>query len=184
MDQSKVEQMLEHLMAMRDKVEAGMDASPEIMKEPLKASLVGLDKCIEMIKAEMKAKHQKMMAKMDAWLGETKSSPGAMEACEERTEACLEEEKEPAPEETEAVAEARKVPEGATDEETRGGTEDRTGEQRLAVRRHSQQKKRAQVNNGPGRSLPPPADGLPAAPSLHCTRDMFVRYQAGYSAAG
>jgi hypothetical protein len=32
---------------------------------------------------------------------------------------------------------------------TNTGTEDRTGEQRLAVRRHRQRKKRAQVNGGP-----------------------------------
>jgi hypothetical protein len=40
MDQSKMEQRLEHLMAMQNKVEVGMDASPEIMKEPLNASLL------------------------------------------------------------------------------------------------------------------------------------------------
>jgi hypothetical protein len=66
-----------------------------------------------------------------------------------KTRACLEEEKKPVPEETEAVAESREVPEGATYEETSGGTEDQTGEQRLAVRRHRQQKKRAQVDDGP-----------------------------------
>jgi hypothetical protein len=75
-----------------------------------------------------------MMAKMDAWLG--------------KTEAFLEEKKS-APEETEAVAESREVPKGATDEEAFGATEDRTGEQRLAVRRHRQRKKRAQGNGGP-----------------------------------
>jgi hypothetical protein len=35
------------------------------------------------------------------------------------------------------------------DDITSTGTEDRTGEQRLAVRRHRQRKKRAQVNGGP-----------------------------------
>jgi hypothetical protein len=35
------------------------------------------------------------------------------------------------------------------DDITSAGTEDRTGEQRLALRRHRQQKKRAQVNGGP-----------------------------------
>jgi hypothetical protein len=81
MDQRKMEQRLERLMAMRNKVEAGMDASPEIMKELLKASLVGLDKCIESIKTEMKANHQKM----DACLGETKALPETMEACPVKT---------------------------------------------------------------------------------------------------
>jgi hypothetical protein len=59
-------------MALRYKVEAGMDASPEIMKELLRARLVELDAWIETIKAETKSSHQKMTAKMDAWLGGTK----------------------------------------------------------------------------------------------------------------
>jgi hypothetical protein len=41
------------------------------------------------------------------------------------------------------------VPEGAADEEKFGATKDRTGEQRLAVRRHRERNKRAQVNGGP-----------------------------------
>jgi hypothetical protein len=41
------------------------------------------------------------------------------------------------------------VPRGATYEEAIEALEDRTGEQRLAVRRHRQRKKRAQVNGGP-----------------------------------
>jgi hypothetical protein len=61
----------------------------------------------------------------------------------------MEEEKKRAAEETEAVAESREIPERATDEETSGGTEDRTGEQCLAVRRHRQRKKRAQENGDP-----------------------------------
>jgi hypothetical protein len=72
--------------------------------------------------AKMGANHEEMMASLkrlnataDAWL--------------ENMEACLEKE-EPAPEETEAVEEPQKVPEGATDEETFGATEDRAGEQR------------------------------------------------------
>jgi hypothetical protein len=61
----------------------------------------------------------------------------------------LEEEKEPTPEETEAAEKPQEVPKRGTDEETSGGTKDRTGEQRLAVRRHRQRKKRAQVNGEP-----------------------------------
>jgi hypothetical protein len=57
--------------------------------------------------------------------------------------------KKPTPKETEAVAEPKEVPEGAPDEETFGATEDRTGEQRLAMRRHRQRKKRAQKNGRP-----------------------------------
>jgi hypothetical protein len=101
----------------------------------------------------------------------------SMEACEEKTKALPEttkqiieefmvkmeaglrainkenlrkmEEKKPAADETEAAAESREVPKGGTDEETSAGIEDRTGEQRLAVRRHRQRKKRAQVNGEP-----------------------------------
>jgi hypothetical protein len=58
-------------------------------------------------------------------------------------------EKEPTPEETEAVEGPQEVPEGATGEEAIGAAKDRAGEQRLAVRRHRQRKKRAQVNGGP-----------------------------------
>jgi hypothetical protein len=58
-------------------------------------------------------------------------------------------EEEPTPDKTEVVAESWEVPKGGTDEETRAGTEDRTGEQRLAMRCHRQRKKRAQVNGGP-----------------------------------
>jgi hypothetical protein len=99
-----------------------MDASREIMKELLRARIVGLDKCIESIKTEMKANHQKK----DACLGETK-------ACPVKTPTRLEEE-ESAPEEPKAVAETEEVPEGATDEEAIGVTEDRSGSLRLAVR--------------------------------------------------
>jgi hypothetical protein len=58
------------------------------------------------------------MAKMDAWRGVTPAS--------------LEEE-EPAPEGTEVVAKSQEVPEGATDEEAIGVTEDRSKNLRLAV---------------------------------------------------
>jgi hypothetical protein len=57
-----------------------------------------------------------------------------------------EDRRKPTPEETAAVAEPQEVPEGATDEETLGVTEDRAGKQLLAVRRHGQLKKRAQGN--------------------------------------
>jgi hypothetical protein len=77
-------------------------------------------------RAEMRAHHEKMMsglkrmnAKLNAWFG--------------KSEACLEEEKEPAPEEPKAVAETKEVPEGATGEEAIGVTEDRSRNLRLAV---------------------------------------------------
>jgi hypothetical protein len=66
---------------------------------------------------------------------------------------------------------SREVPEGATDKETFGATEDRDGERRLAARRHGQLKKRAQDIGGPGRSAPPPSDGRPVVQFLRCTRE-------------
>jgi hypothetical protein len=96
------------------------------------------------------------MAKWDSRLPKVKACEGTMkacreatEACEERTEACLEEEKEPAPEEPEAMEKSWEFPEGAADEEKFGATKDRAGELRLAVSRHRQRKKQAQVNGGP-----------------------------------
>jgi hypothetical protein len=82
------------------------------------------------------------------------------------------EETKRAAEETEAVEESREVPKGGTDEETRAGTEDRTGEQRLAVRSHRQRKKRAQENGGPRQKFAAFADSLPAVPFLRCVRGM------------
>jgi hypothetical protein len=58
----------------------------------------------------------------------------AMEVCRAVTPTCLEEEKESAPEKTEAVAEPQEDPEGVTDEETIGAAEDRSRDLRLAAR--------------------------------------------------
>jgi hypothetical protein len=99
---------------------------------------------------KMDAIEQRMMAKMDAMqatmdsqleetmacLGETKASSETTESCEGESHACplkTEAEKESAPEDTGAVAEPQEVPEGATDEETIGATEDRSRDLRLAV---------------------------------------------------
>jgi hypothetical protein len=119
-------------------------------------------------KAERKADKEEMMARMDnnkeemikaitgtsresteACDGKTKALLETTEAYPEVTHACLEEEKESTPKETDAVEEPQVVPEGATDEEKFGATEDRTGELRLVVRRHRQRKKWAQENGGP-----------------------------------
>jgi hypothetical protein len=73
------------------------------------------------MEARMMADMKVIQRKMDAWLG------GA-------THACLEEEKEPTPEETAAVEKSQEAPNGAADAETRAGAEERTGDLRLAVR--------------------------------------------------
>jgi hypothetical protein len=132
------------------------------------------DQILENIKvamtAELKAMTEvnrvKTAAKMVAWLREMKAITGI---CEEKTEAFLEK-KESALEPREVVAESQGVPEGATDQETIGITEDRYGDQRLAVRRRRQRKRRAQIEVSPGRSLLPSADGLPAVLFLQCAR--------------
>jgi hypothetical protein len=129
MDQSKMEQRLERLMALRDKVESMTDASQDVIQELLRARIVELDAWIESIKTEMKANHQKM----DACLGETKALPETTEACPVKMHACLEEEEKPAPEETEVVAKPQEVPEGATEQEMIGATEDRARNLHLAV---------------------------------------------------
>jgi hypothetical protein len=93
------------------------------------------------MKAEMKvhrdrveANQERIIAKIDAWLEETK--------------ACLQK-SEPTPEEIETVAEHREVLNEEAAVKNIGATEDRSGDQRLAVRRHGKPKKRAQVNGGP-----------------------------------
>jgi hypothetical protein len=83
----------------------------------------------------------RVIAKLDARLGEVK-------ACEGTTKVFLEK-KGSAPEEPESVAEPKEVPESATEQETVQAAEDQTGELRLAVRRHRQRRKRAQENGGP-----------------------------------
>jgi hypothetical protein len=93
-----------------------------------------MEQIFERLEAIMDAHYDRMRAIIKEYLGTTET---------------FLEEKESAPEETEAVTEPQEVPEGATDKETFGATEDRAGEQRLAVRCHGQLKKRAQDNGGP-----------------------------------
>jgi hypothetical protein len=83
----------------------------------------------------------RVIAKLDARLGEVK-------ACEGTTKVFLEK-KGSAPEEPDSVAEPKEVPESAMEQETGQDAEDQTGELRLAVRRHRQRRKRAEENSGP-----------------------------------
>jgi hypothetical protein len=137
------------------------------MERILEVLLARMDADKAELKAERKADHEEMMAglkslnvTLSAWLEKTHAClEESKEAAPEETEVVaepqevldgeMEVEEEPTPEETEVVVESREVPKGGTDEETSEGTEDQTGEQRLAMRRHRQQKKRAQVNGGP-----------------------------------
>jgi hypothetical protein len=121
------------------------------MKQILEPLLAGME-------AEMMAKMDVMQATMDSQLeetmachGETKASSETTESCEGKSHACplkTEAEKESAPENTGAVAEPQEVPEGATDEQTIGATEDRSRGLRLAVGCRGQLKTRTKHNGG------------------------------------
>jgi hypothetical protein len=134
-DQREMKADKRKMMAKIDK----MDANQHEMKATIRSGHE------EMIKAITGASPEST----EACEEKTKALPETTEACPEVTPACLEEKKEPAPEEPKAVAETEEVPEGATDEEKFGATEDRAGELRLVLRRHRQRKKRAQENGGP-----------------------------------
>jgi hypothetical protein len=148
-----------------------MDVEIETSAQTPEAESTTTEELMAKIEAGLRAIIKENLRKMEEKkraAEETKALPETTEACPEVTHACLEQETEPTPKETEVVTESREVPEGRTDEITSAGTEDRAAEQRLAVRRHRQPRKMV----GPGRSLLPSADGLPAAPSLHCSRGM------------
>jgi hypothetical protein len=95
MDQSKMEEIMEFLRAIEHKREADKAESMAIQ--------LRIEAEMKATQYNIKAHHEEMMAKMDAWRGVTPT--------------CLEEEEEPAPEEPKAVAETEEVPEGVTDEE-------------------------------------------------------------------
>jgi phage terminase small subunit len=103
---------------------------------------------------KINASFEEMRANMDAYY---EGMIVIIKECLGRTEA----KKESAPEETEAVAEPQEVPEGATDEEAIGVTEDRSRNLRLAVGC-----RRANTMVDSGRSVPPPSDGRPVIPFL------------------
>jgi hypothetical protein len=131
-----------------------LDAERKADKAETKANQEGM---MAEIKATIKSGHEEMIKSItgasrestEACEEKTKALLEMTEACPEVTPACLEEEKEQAPERTEAMEKSWEVPEGAADEEKFRATEDRAGELRLAVRRHRQRKKRAQENGGP-----------------------------------
>jgi hypothetical protein len=117
-----MERILELLARMERKMDsnhAESEAERKASQEGMMAELKAIQHKWDAIEHERKAHHEEMRAEMDAWHGGV-------------THACLEK-KEPAPEETETVAEPEEVPERATEQETIEAAEDRTGEQRLAV---------------------------------------------------
>jgi hypothetical protein len=96
-------------------------------------------------KTKMEQMMERLLAKMDKMMASQKTMMAKMDARRGVTPACLEEE-ESAPEEPKAVAETEEVPEGATDEEELGVTEDRSRNLRLAVRCRGQLKTRTKPN--------------------------------------
>jgi hypothetical protein len=176
MDPREMEQMMGRLLArMEAQMEAERKAELKANQHEMKAQIGGLASRMDADKEESMAKMERLLAdnrEMKATIrsgqkeminaitgasrestvaceDKTKALPETTVACPEVTHACLEEEKESTPKETDAVEEPQEVSEGGTDEETNAGTANRTGEQRLAVRRHRQRKKWAQVNGGP-----------------------------------
>jgi hypothetical protein len=173
MDVDKAEAKRER-KADKEEIMARMDANKKVIQRKMDAN-----------RQDRKAHREEMGAEMDAWLGgvthaylEKEPTPEETEAVEEPQEVpegVMEVEEEPAPEKIEVVAERQEAPEGATGEEAIGAAKDRAGELRLVVRHHRQRKKRAQEMMVPGRSLLPSADGRPAVSSPSCAREDFGR---------
>jgi hypothetical protein len=84
------EELMARMDARLDANERKMDSNQERTDANLKA---------------MKADQREMKAELNAWLGEMKACREATESSDRVTHVCLEERKEPAPEETEVVAE-------------------------------------------------------------------------------
>jgi hypothetical protein len=127
----------------------------EQLAELLKVQIGGLASKMEADQEKMDPIEQNMMAKMDAMqammdsqVEETMAWLGEMKACQGVTPACLEEEEEPAPEETEVVAKSQEVPEGETDEEANRVAEDRSRNLRLAVGCRGRLKTRTKHDGG------------------------------------
>jgi hypothetical protein len=136
-----MEQMLERLLAKMDAIQHKMEADQREMKAEMMAK-------VDANLHKMEAKIDAMQATVDSHLGEMKAWRGKMKACRGVTHACLEEEEEPAPEETEAVAKPQKVPEGVTDEEPIGAAKDRSRDLHLAVGCRGQLKTRTKHDGG------------------------------------
>jgi hypothetical protein len=166
-----MEQIMEFLKANKAESEAERKADREMMarmearmdsnQHEIKVQIGGLASRMDVDKEEMMSRMDNNKEEMikaitgasqestEACEEQTKALPETTEACPEVTHACLEEEKESTPKETDAMEEPQVVPEGATDEEKFGATEDRAGELRLVLRHRRERKKWAQVNGGP-----------------------------------
>jgi hypothetical protein len=135
MEQDKTDRILEVLLARMEADKAESMARREADKAESKAERKADKEMMARMEAKMESSHERMMAKMDAWLGKTGACRESTEACPEVTPACLEEEKAPTPEETKAVAEKpQEVPKGAKGEEAIRAAKDRSRDLRLAVR--------------------------------------------------
>jgi chromosome segregation ATPase len=149
MDPSEVKQMMEHLVT---RLEAQIGSHFSRMEAQIGRLATKMDSNQERMNAdkeESKADKEELMARMDSNQEKTETAINSLRSCLGGTGACLEEEEELTPKETDAVEEPQVVPEGAAVEDKFGATEDQTGELRLAMRRHRQRRKRAQENGGP-----------------------------------
>jgi phage terminase small subunit len=119
-----------------------INANYEEMRADMNAYYENMDAYYDRGEARIDAYYDREEARMDAYY---EGMITIIKECLGRMEA----KKGSAPEEPESPAEPKEVPERATEQETGQAAEDRTGEQRLAVRHHRQRKKRAQENGGP-----------------------------------
>jgi hypothetical protein len=106
MEQSTMEQIMEFMKANKahqEELMAKMDADnykSKAHQEEMMAEMKVIQHKMDANRRERKAHHEEMRAEMDAWLAEV-------------TPACLEEEKEPAPEEPKAMVETTGSPRGS-----------------------------------------------------------------------
>jgi hypothetical protein len=142
LDPSDVKLMMEHLVTWLEAQIGSLTSRMEADKEESRAEK-------KADKEERKADKEELMVRMNSNQEKTETAINSLQSCLGGTGACLQEEEELTPKETDSVEEPQVVPEGAAVEDKFGATEDRAGDPRLAVRRHRERKKRAQVNGGP-----------------------------------
>jgi hypothetical protein len=130
------------------------------------------------MEARAEARHDRFLARLD---GLTSYGEGTT-TCQTETTSCSEEMDattlEANPEETEAAVERWDLFKEEINLENIGSSEDRSGYQRLVVRRRRGQISGPKTVLGPGRSSLLPASESFAAPSLQFEREIFARVQA------
>jgi hypothetical protein len=152
--EARVEARQERADVRQEKANAEMKACQEMANAEMKASQEMVSAEMKVVQAENKAayaemearavaRHEIFLASLD---GLTSYGEGTT-TCQTETTSCPEEMKDAIkmefnPEETQAVVECQELQMEEADAENIGSSEDRSGYQRLAVRRHQGAKKR------------------------------------------